>query len=194
MSETGYISKSPGPLLGERVDRDGAFTSRRGSGEGSVARPADRSILKRKALQTARPRSPSFPRPSFVSIDIPGLFRSILRVESRGVNEYLPDRRSTLLEHSTHRLLDSRLLTLNSRLLSTAFPNSTSRTPPGSATGIRADARAYTPAPDGGLREKAYSTGDENLVDAVTRGKDLECGSAELSVNLVSRRGHGRHN
>src|SRR3989441_9871960 len=44
------------------------------------------------------------------------------------------------------------------RTLSTAFPNSRSRTPPGSATGIRADAPAYTPARDGGLREKACST------------------------------------
>src|SRR6266404_5422937 len=44
------------------------------------------------------------------------------------------------------------------RTLSTAFPNSRSLTPPGSATGIRADARAYTPARDGGLREKACST------------------------------------
>src|SRR5271167_444082 len=44
------------------------------------------------------------------------------------------------------------------RTLSTAFPNSRSRTPPPSATGIRADARAYTPARDGGLREKACST------------------------------------
>src|SRR3989454_3790526 len=39
-----------------------------------------------------------------------------------------------------------------------AFPNSRSRTPPLSATGIRADARAYTPTRDGGLREKACST------------------------------------
>ncbi len=44
------------------------------------------------------------------------------------------------------------------RTLSTAFPNSRSRTSPGSATGIRVDARAYTPARDGGLREKACST------------------------------------
>src|SRR5438876_10984501 len=44
------------------------------------------------------------------------------------------------------------------RTLSTAFPNSRSRTPPRSATGIRADARAYTPARDGGLRAKACST------------------------------------
>src|SRR3989441_7434518 len=44
------------------------------------------------------------------------------------------------------------------RTLSTAFPNSRSRAPPRSATGIRADARAYTPARDGGLREKACST------------------------------------
>ena len=44
------------------------------------------------------------------------------------------------------------------RILSTAFPNSRSRRPPRSATGIRADARAYTPARDGGLREKACST------------------------------------
>jgi len=45
------------------------------------------------------------------------------------------------------------------RTLSTASPNSRSRTPPRSATGIRADARAYTPARDGALREKACSTG-----------------------------------
>src|ERR1700676_2793196 len=44
------------------------------------------------------------------------------------------------------------------RTLSKAFPSSRSRRPPRSATGIRADARAYTPARDGGLREKAYST------------------------------------
>src|SRR6266849_4168274 len=44
------------------------------------------------------------------------------------------------------------------RTLSTAFPNSRFRAPPLSATGIRADVRAYTPARDGGLREKAYST------------------------------------
>ena len=42
--------------------------------------------------------------------------------------------------------------------LSTAFPNSRCRTPPLSARGIRADARAYTPARDGGLRERACST------------------------------------
>src|ERR1700688_5039668 len=47
---------------------------------------------------------------------------------------------------------------LTTRTLSTAFPNSRSRTSPRSATGIRADARAYTPARDGGLREKACST------------------------------------
>jgi hypothetical protein len=44
------------------------------------------------------------------------------------------------------------------RTLSTAFPNSRSRTPRRSATEIRADARAYTPARDGELREKACST------------------------------------
>src|SRR5271166_4537086 len=44
------------------------------------------------------------------------------------------------------------------RTLATAFPNSTSHTPPGSAAAIRADVRAYTPARDGGLREKACST------------------------------------
>ncbi len=44
------------------------------------------------------------------------------------------------------------------RTLSTAFPNSRSCTSPRSAMGIRADARAYTPARDGGLREKACST------------------------------------
>ena len=43
------------------------------------------------------------------------------------------------------------------RTLSTAFPNSRCRTPPRSAMGIRADARACTPARDGGLREKACS-------------------------------------
>jgi hypothetical protein len=47
---------------------------------------------------------------------------------------------------------------LATRTPSTAFPNSRSRTSPRSATGIRADARAYTPARDGGLREKACST------------------------------------
>ena len=29
------------------------------------------------------------------------------------------------------------------------------------------------------------------LVDAVVGGKDIRCGSAELSVNLKSTRGHG---
>ena len=43
------------------------------------------------------------------------------------------------------------------RTPSTAFPNSRSRTPPHWATGIRADAPAYTPA-RGGLRGKACST------------------------------------
>jgi hypothetical protein len=32
---------------------------------------------------------------------------------------------------------------------------------------------------------------DQNLVDAIIGGKDLDCGSAELSVNLVWTRGHG---
>ena len=32
---------------------------------------------------------------------------------------------------------------------------------------------------------------DENLVHAIINGKDLDCGSAELSVNLVLTRGHG---
>jgi hypothetical protein len=32
---------------------------------------------------------------------------------------------------------------------------------------------------------------DKNLVHAIIGGKDLDCGSAELSVNLVSTRGHG---
>ncbi len=32
---------------------------------------------------------------------------------------------------------------------------------------------------------------DENLVHAIIGGKDLDCGSAELSVNLVLTRGHG---
>ncbi|MCU1258138.1 MAG: hypothetical protein JWO80_1023, partial [Bryobacterales bacterium] len=170
------------------------------------------------------------------------------------------------------------------RTLSTAFSNSRSRTSPRSAMGIRADARAYTPARDGGLREKACSTAfpgqpakaepsrlcetsrrgrhnrralqrasprserrsrpiphgpaaaciggtfrcgavslthlertlcmcvkiaamgragrfgspggrvkmfDKNLVHAIVGGKDLDCGSAELSVNLVLTRGHG---
>src|SRR6266852_8613291 len=44
------------------------------------------------------------------------------------------------------------------RTLSTGFPNSRVRTSPQSATGIRADARAYTPARGGGLREPACST------------------------------------
>src|SRR5258708_4958021 len=44
------------------------------------------------------------------------------------------------------------------RTLSTASPNSRLRTPPLSAMRIRADARACTPARDGGLRGKACST------------------------------------
>ena len=32
---------------------------------------------------------------------------------------------------------------------------------------------------------------DKNLVHALIGGKDLDCGSAELSVNLVLTRGHG---
>jgi hypothetical protein len=32
---------------------------------------------------------------------------------------------------------------------------------------------------------------DKNLVHAISDGKDLDCGSAELSVNLVLTRGHG---
>ena len=32
---------------------------------------------------------------------------------------------------------------------------------------------------------------DENLVDAIVGGKDLDCGSAELSVSLGLTRGHG---
>ena len=32
---------------------------------------------------------------------------------------------------------------------------------------------------------------DKNLVHTIIGGKDLDCGSAELSVNLVSTRGHG---
>jgi len=32
---------------------------------------------------------------------------------------------------------------------------------------------------------------DKNLIDAIIGGKDLDCGSAELSVNLVLTRGHG---
>jgi hypothetical protein len=41
-------------------------------------------------------------------------------------------------------------------------------------------------SPDG--RVKMF---DENLVDAIVGGKDPDCGSAELSVNLVLTRGHG---
>ena len=44
------------------------------------------------------------------------------------------------------------------RTLSTAFPNSRSRSPPCPARGIRADERVYTPARDGGLRERSCST------------------------------------
>ena len=32
---------------------------------------------------------------------------------------------------------------------------------------------------------------DKNLVDALIGGKDLDCGSAELSLNLGLTRGHG---
>jgi hypothetical protein len=32
---------------------------------------------------------------------------------------------------------------------------------------------------------------DKNLVDAIIGSKDLDCGSAELSVNLVLTHGHG---
>ena len=32
---------------------------------------------------------------------------------------------------------------------------------------------------------------DKNLVHAIISGKDLDCGSAELSVNLVLTHGHG---
>jgi hypothetical protein len=32
---------------------------------------------------------------------------------------------------------------------------------------------------------------DKNLVHAIVGGKDLDCGSAELSVNLGLTRGHG---
>jgi len=32
---------------------------------------------------------------------------------------------------------------------------------------------------------------DKNLVDVIIDGKDLDCGSAELRVNLVLTRGHG---
>jgi len=39
-----------------------------------------------------------------------------------------------------------------------------------------------------GRRVKMF---DKNLVDAIIRGKDLDCDSAELSVNLVWTRGHG---
>jgi hypothetical protein len=41
--------------------------------------------------------------------------------------------------------------------------------------------------PPGG-RVKVF---DKNLVDAIVGGKDLDCGSAEMSVNLVLTRGHG---
>src|SRR5229473_1705558 len=34
---------------------------------------------------------------------------------------------------------------------------------------------------------------DKNLVHAIIGGKDLDCGSAELSVNLVLTRGHGSY-
>jgi hypothetical protein len=34
-------------------------------------------------------------------------------------------------------------------------------------------------------------TFDKNLVHAIIGGKDLHCGSAELSVDLVLTRGHG---
>jgi hypothetical protein len=44
------------------------------------------------------------------------------------------------------------------RTLSTAFPNSRSRMPPRSTTGIRVNGPAYTPARDGGLHERACST------------------------------------
>jgi hypothetical protein len=39
-----------------------------------------------------------------------------------------------------------------------------------------------------GARVKMF---DENLVDAIVGGEDLDCGSAELRVNLVLTRGHG---
>src|SRR5204863_5496985 len=39
-----------------------------------------------------------------------------------------------------------------------------------------------------GRRIKMFN---KNLVDAIVGGKDLDCGSAELSVNLVLMRGHG---
>jgi hypothetical protein len=32
---------------------------------------------------------------------------------------------------------------------------------------------------------------DKNLIHAIIGGKDLDCGSVELSVNLVLTRGHG---
>ena len=38
------------------------------------------------------------------------------------------------------------------------------------------------------LRVKMF---DKNLVHAIIGGKDLDCGSAELSVNLGLTRGHG---
>ena len=39
-----------------------------------------------------------------------------------------------------------------------------------------------------GARVKMF---DKNLVYAIVGGKDLDCGSAELSVNLILTRGHG---
>jgi hypothetical protein len=39
-----------------------------------------------------------------------------------------------------------------------------------------------------GSRVKMF---DKNLVHAIIGGKHLDCGSAELSVNLVLTRGHG---
>ena len=34
---------------------------------------------------------------------------------------------------------------------------------------------------------------DKNLVHAIVGGKDLDCGAAELSVNLGLTRGHGSY-
>ena len=52
--------------------------------------------------------------------------------------------------------------------------------------GNRADLAGRFGSPGG--RVKMF---DKNLVDAIIGGKDLDCGSVELSVNLVSTLGHG---
>jgi len=117
MSETGHISKFSCPLPGQRVDRDGAFTSRRGPGEGALARPADRPTLRKNAFQPTRPQSTSFPRSSFVFIDIPGLFRK--NAVSSQLSAFSGSRKSRVEEltpqaaarpYSSIRLSTSRLL------------------------------------------------------------------------------------